>query len=82
MKQKGRFGQFGGFYVPEVLIPVLEELEEGFYRYYKDEHFVTELNRSGLRFILNVKTFCTAVRIKLIILLARDFLRNIWARPS
>src|SRR4030042_837288 len=43
MKYKGRFGDYGGFYVPEVLIPVLEELEEAFYRFYQDEHFVTEL---------------------------------------
>ena len=28
MKHNGRFGNYGGFYVPEVLIPVLEELEE------------------------------------------------------
>ena len=28
MKNKGRFGDFGGFYVPEVLIPALEEIEE------------------------------------------------------
>jgi len=43
MKYKGRFGDYGGFYVPEVLIPVLEELEEAFYRFYEDQQFVTEL---------------------------------------
>jgi len=43
MKYKGRFGDYGGFYVPEVLIPVLEELEEAFYRFYEDKQFVTEL---------------------------------------
>jgi len=43
MKYKGRFGDYGGFYVPEVLIPVLEELEEAFYRFYKDEKFMAEL---------------------------------------
>jgi tryptophan synthase beta chain len=43
MKYKGRFGDYGGFYVPEVLIPVLEELEEAFYRFYEDERFVAEL---------------------------------------
>ena len=43
MKHKGRFGNYGGFYVPEVLIPVLEELEEAFYRFYRDEQFVAEL---------------------------------------
>jgi len=43
MKYKGRFGDYGGFYVPEVLIPVLEELEQAFYRFYKDERFVAEL---------------------------------------
>ena len=43
MKYKGRFGDYGGFYVPEVLIPVLEELEEAFYRFYEDELFAAEL---------------------------------------
>jgi len=43
MKYKGRFGDYGGFYVPEVLIPVLEELEDAFYRFYKNEQFVAEL---------------------------------------
>ena len=43
MKHKGRFGDYGGFYVPEVLIPVLEELEEAFYRFYEDRQFVAEL---------------------------------------
>jgi tryptophan synthase beta chain len=43
MKYKGRFGDYGGFYVPEVLIPVLEELEEAFYRFYEDKRFAAEL---------------------------------------
>jgi len=43
MKYKGRFGDYGGFYVPEVLIPVLEELEAAFYRFYKNKRFVSEL---------------------------------------
>ncbi len=45
MKYKGRFGDYGGFYVPEVLIPVLEELEEAFYRFYEDQQFVAELSQ-------------------------------------
>jgi tryptophan synthase beta chain len=44
MKYSGRFGQYGGFYVPEVLIPPLEEMEKAFYKYYKDEKFTTELD--------------------------------------
>ncbi|MHC4585031.1 MAG: tryptophan synthase subunit beta [Planctomycetota bacterium] len=43
MKYKGRFGDYGGFYVPEVLIPVLEELEEAYYRFYEDQQFTAEL---------------------------------------
>jgi tryptophan synthase beta chain len=43
MKHKGKFGDYGGFYVPEVLIPALEELEEAFYRFYQDKQFVNEL---------------------------------------
>jgi len=43
MKHTGRFGDYGGYYVPEVLIPVLEELEEAFYRFHEDQAFVAEL---------------------------------------
>jgi tryptophan synthase beta chain len=43
MKYKGRFGDYGGFYVPEVLIPVLQELEKAFYQFYQDSRFTTEL---------------------------------------
>jgi len=43
MKHRGRFGDFGGYYVPEVLIPVLEELEEAFDRFKDDEQFTSEL---------------------------------------
>jgi len=44
MKHKGRFGDYGGYYVPEVLIPVLEELEEAFDRLRDDEAFTAELS--------------------------------------
>jgi tryptophan synthase beta chain len=43
MKHDGRFGEYGGYYVPEVLIPALEELEEAFYRFHEDKAFVAEL---------------------------------------
>jgi tryptophan synthase beta chain len=43
MKYKGRFGEFGGFYVPEVLMPALEETEAAFYKYYQDAKFTAEL---------------------------------------
>jgi tryptophan synthase beta chain len=40
----GRFGQFGGKYVPETLMPALFELEEAYHHYAKDPDFQTELN--------------------------------------
>lgn len=43
MKQKGRYGQFGGFYVPEVLIPALEEIEAGFETFRNDPKFTSDL---------------------------------------
>jgi len=45
MKHDGRFGEFGGYYVPEVLIPALEELEEAFDRFHEDKTFVAELTQ-------------------------------------
>jgi len=40
----GRFGQFGGKYVPETLMPALSELEAAFDRYKNDPEFNAELN--------------------------------------
>ncbi|NES24238.1 MAG: tryptophan synthase subunit beta [Symploca sp. SIO3E6] len=39
----GRFGKFGGKYVPETLMPALSELEQFFQRYGKDPDFQEEL---------------------------------------
>lgn len=44
MKQKGRFGPYGGFYVPEVLIPALEEIEAAFEQFKDNPNFVRDLN--------------------------------------
>ena len=40
----GRFGQFGGKYVPETLMPALFELELAFYQYRDEAGFKAELN--------------------------------------
>ncbi|MGF1458143.1 MAG: tryptophan synthase subunit beta [Leptolyngbyaceae cyanobacterium] len=39
----GRFGQFGGKYVPETLMPALAELEEAYYRHRDTADFKAEL---------------------------------------
>jgi tryptophan synthase beta chain len=44
MKHTGRFGTFGGFYVPEVLIPALEGIEQAFDRFRQDSAFVADLD--------------------------------------
>ena len=43
MKNKGYYGDFGGYYVPVVLMPALEEMEAAFERYHSDERFCAEL---------------------------------------
>lgn len=44
MQNKGRFGDFGGFYVPEVLIPALEEMEQAYNKFYQAPDFVADLD--------------------------------------
>jgi len=39
---QGRFGKFGGKYVPETLMPALSELETAFYQYRHDPEFQQE----------------------------------------
>lgn len=43
MQHSGKFGRFGGCFVPEILVPPLEELEQHFYRYVNDPSFNQEL---------------------------------------
>ena len=40
----GRYGEFGGRYVPEIRVPPLVALEEGFLRYREDPSFRAELD--------------------------------------
>jgi tryptophan synthase beta chain len=40
--ERGRFGPFGGAYVPETLMPALNRLKEGVRRYLRDPEFVAE----------------------------------------
>jgi tryptophan synthase beta chain len=44
MRLSGRFGRFGGCYVPEILMPALEQLEAAFLDAQDDPSFAAELN--------------------------------------
>jgi tryptophan synthase beta chain len=44
MRLDGRFGRFGGCYVPEILVPALEQLEAAFLDAQADPAFAAELN--------------------------------------
>ena len=44
MRLNGRFGRFGGCYVPEILVPALEQLEVAFLETQDDPAFAAELN--------------------------------------
>ena len=40
----GRYGEYGGMYVPEMLVPALKEVEAAYQKYRDDRSFRTELN--------------------------------------
>ncbi|PIW31972.1 MAG: tryptophan synthase subunit beta [Nitrosopumilales archaeon CG15_BIG_FIL_POST_REV_8_21_14_020_37_12] len=42
--KNGRFGEFGGKYIPETLVPAVEELEENYLKFKDDKNFKKELN--------------------------------------
>lgn len=48
---KGRFGRFGGRYVPETLIPALDELEQAYEQAKQDPAFLRELERLLSEFV-------------------------------
>ncbi len=40
----GRFGDYGGRYIPETLVPAIEELEENYLKFKDDKNFKKELD--------------------------------------
>ncbi len=42
MKKLGKFGKYGGMFVPETLMPALEELEQAYIRFKKDKNIQAE----------------------------------------
>ena len=41
----GKFGEFGGMFAPEILMPALNELTEAFEKYLQDQGFIEEYNQ-------------------------------------
>ena len=41
--KNGKFGEFGGRYIPETLVPAIEELEENYQKFKDDPDFIAEL---------------------------------------
>jgi tryptophan synthase beta chain len=73
MKQDGRFGEFGGVFVPEILLPAMEQLEAAFLQAQTDASFRQELDTLLARYagrptpIYRCRNLCadTAARIYL-----------------
>ena len=72
--ERGRFGVFGGRYVPETLIPALDELTEAYIEASKDKAFQTEFKGylknyvgrpSLLYFAENLTEYCDGAKIYL-----------------
>lgn len=42
--ERGRFGEYGGSYIPEILVPAVEELKKAYFKYREDEEFKKELD--------------------------------------
>ncbi|MFN3695114.1 MAG: pyridoxal-phosphate dependent enzyme, partial [Ignavibacterium sp.] len=47
---KGKFGRFGGKFVPETLITPLKQLEEAYFRLKNNKDFIEELNSLNIEF--------------------------------
>jgi len=41
--KQGKFGEFGGRYIPETLVPAIDELEENYLKFKDDKNFKMEL---------------------------------------
>lgn len=60
---KDRFGEFGGRYVPETLIPALDELDEAFESAMNDSAFVREVDQMLATYVGRPSPLSTAPRL-------------------
>ena len=74
MKKRGYYGEYGGIFVPEVLLPALNELEAAFLEIQQDRQFQEELRRlaeewvgrpTALHFARQLTEHCGGARIYL-----------------
>lgn len=45
INREGHFGSFGGRYVPEILVPIMDELRDAFFEATEDDSFVEDLHK-------------------------------------
>lgn len=45
INQDGHFGPYGGRYIPELLMPIMEELEQAFFELKEDPEFLQDLTK-------------------------------------
>ena len=67
LEKDGRFGQFGGRYVPETLVPALDELEIALEAALADPAFHAELNGLLTHYVGRPSTLCDAPRFSEIV---------------
>ncbi len=61
--EQGRYGEYGGVYVPETLVHALRELEETYYKAREDQNFRDELSRLFREFVGRPTPFHEARRL-------------------
>ena len=44
INKDGHFGDFGGRYVPEILVPIMDDLRDAFFEAVEDKSFLDELH--------------------------------------
>ena len=50
LSPSGHFGPYGGAYIPEVLVPVMQELDQAFHEAIEDQEFLAELTQLRTEF--------------------------------
>jgi len=78
---QGRFGPYGGRYIPETLVPAFDRLTEAVYTVLKEPSFQAEL-AAELRDFVGRPTALTPVRTRSTIRWARCCSPSAWARSA
>jgi len=82
INEKWYFGEYGGRFVPEPLVPIMDEIKEAFFKLKDDEKFLKDLNALYKDFVWRPSPLVFAKNLTEKLWWAKIYLKNEWTNHT